>query len=123
MAAGQQLASFIQSSFPSVWALELLLLLKRGGDRCWSHEELVTTLRASDLVVSRSVEALLAAGLVVVEADGVACYQPLSAEIDGLASEAEALYAASPDAVRRTIVSANRGGLTAFADAFRYRKD
>jgi hypothetical protein len=37
--------------------------------------------------------------------------------------ETEALYARSPDAVRRMIISASHGGLTAFADAFRIRKD
>jgi hypothetical protein len=34
-----------------------------------------------------------------------------------------ALYARSPDKVRRLIVAAGAGGLTAFADAFRIRKD
>jgi hypothetical protein len=37
--------------------------------------------------------------------------------------QVEKLYAARPDAVRRAIVSTASSGATAFADAFRLRKD
>jgi hypothetical protein len=37
--------------------------------------------------------------------------------------KATALYAKSPDAVRRLIISAATPGITAFADSFRLRKD
>ena len=74
-------------------------------------------------MVTQSVESLAAAGLVLVEADGSACYAPGSAGLDRLVGQAEALYAKSPDAVRRMIVSAANPGITAFADAFRLRKD
>ena len=43
--------------------------------------------------------------------------------MDKLVEQAEALYATSPDAVRRMIVAASNPGITAFADAFRLRKD
>ena len=45
MASSDELASFIASSFPSVWALELLLLLKEQARPC-SPEELVDLMRA-----------------------------------------------------------------------------
>ena len=44
---------FLASSFPSVWALELLLVLKKKR-RAWAREERVATLRASELVVSKA---------------------------------------------------------------------
>ena len=87
-----------------------------------THPEMVAGLRGSDLVVSQSIEALAAAGLVVLEGDGAARYRPATAALEILFAEAEALYLKSPDAVRRTIVSAANPGITAFADAFRLRK-
>lgn len=112
---------FIGSSFRSVWALELLLLLKRD-DRGWSREELITALRASELVVNKALDELLAAGLISIEADK-AVYQPASAGMRRAIDDVEKMYSARPDAVRRAIVSSASSGATAFADAFRLRKD
>jgi hypothetical protein len=104
-----------------VWALELLLLLKREP-RPWSAAELVSTLRASDLVVNKALDELVAGGLVSVD-EGGALYMPVSEDVASRIDEIEKLYAARPDAVRREIVSAVSSGATAFADAFRLRKD
>jgi hypothetical protein len=57
---------FIGSSFRSVWALELLLLLKREP-RVWLRDELVTAMRASELVVTNALDTLVAAGLASVD--------------------------------------------------------
>jgi predicted transcriptional regulator len=116
-----ELFSFIGSSFRSVWALELLLLLKREH-RSWSREELINTLRASELVVNKAIDELVAAGLISVEGDG-ARYMPVSEDIAKNVTQVEKVYSARPDAVRRAIVSASASGATAFADAFRLRKD
>jgi len=123
MPSEEDVSSFIRSTFRSVWALELLCFLRQEPARCRSHGEMVAGLRGSDLVVTQSVESLTAAGLVVAEADGSARYCPASTDLDGLVEQATALYARSPDAVRRMIVAAANPGLTAFADAFRLRKD
>ncbi len=74
-------------------------------------------------MVTQSIEGLTAAGLVLADADGSARYGPASDDLDRLAERAEALYAKSPDAVRRMIVAAANPGITAFADAFRLWKD
>ena len=102
----QDVSSFIRATFRSVWALELLCFLQAGSGRSLSHEEMVAGLRGSDLVVTQSVDSLTAAGLVLAEADGSARYGPASDELDRLVERAAALYAKSPDAVRRTIVAA-----------------
>lgn len=117
----QELLQFIASSFRSVWALELLLVLK-SDPRTWRQAELVTTMRASDLVVSKALSSLLAAGLASCDETGVR-YQPVNEDVADHVERTEALYASRPDAVRRAIVSASTGGVTAFADAFRLRKD
>lgn len=122
MASGHEVSRFIRSTFRSVWSLEVLLLLKRDPRR-WRTSEIVSTLRASDLVVAQSLEGLAAAGLVLADGPGEACYRPVSEEAAALADAAETLYRQSPDAVRRMIVSTSAGGLAAFADAFRLRKD
>jgi len=116
-----ELSSFIASSFQSVWALELLLLLKRER-RKWSPDELVRALRASDLVLSQAIGALVTAGLVSADQSGVS-YAPSSDRVGNLVEQTEAAYALKPDAVRRTIVMASKSGIAAFADAFRLRKD
>ena len=123
MPSREEVANFIRTTFRSVWALELLCFVRQNRDRTLSHAEVVAELRGSDLVVTQSVAGLAAAGLIVTEADGSARYAPASADLDALVEQAEALYASSPDAVRRTIVAAATPGLTAFADAFRLRKD
>lgn len=116
-----EILRFIASSFRSVWALELLLVLK-NDQRRWSHAELVATMRASDLVVSRALIALDAAGLVTNEG-GEAQYLPVSKAVAALVDNAQALYAKRPDAVRRAIVAASSAEAAAFADAFKLRKN
>ena len=123
MPSQEQVESFIRSTFRSVWALELLKLLRANGDRSLTHEQMVAGLRASDLVVKQNVETLATVGLVLLEADGSARYNPLSEDLDILADQTEQIYAKSPDAVRRLIVAAGTPGLAAFADAFKLRKN
>jgi hypothetical protein len=120
-APDESLLEFAASSFSSVWALELLLVLK-GQPTPWPREELVTTLRASELVVTRALESLLAAGLVSIDGDQAA-YMPVNDKVAAKVDALEKLYAARPNSVRRAIVDSGRGGATAFADAFKFRKD
>ena len=116
-----ELYRFIGSSFRSVWALELLLLLKREP-RIWSKADLITALRASDLVVNKAIDELVAAGLLSIDGEN-ARYMPASEDLDRHVKQVEKVYSARPDAVRRAIVSTTASGATAFADAFRLRKD
>ena len=85
--------------------------------------ELIAELRASNSVVAQSIATLEAVALIAVEEDGKVRFQPVSDELDRLASEAIALYERRPDQVRRTIVSHTSPSIAAFADAFRLRKD
>jgi hypothetical protein len=122
MAADDDAANFIRSSFRSVWSIELFLLLK-GDPRAWPRAEIVAALRASELIVAQGLDSLTAAGLVIVDETGGAAYRPASEGAARLAERAESLYARSPDAVRRLIVGAIPNPLAAFADAFRLRKE
>lgn len=121
--SSDSVSTFIRATFRSVWALELLCFLRQNRDRSLTHGDMVSGLRGSDLVVTQSIESLNAAGLVLLETDGSARYAPATETLDRLAEQAEARYAKSPDAVRRLIVTAANPSISAFADAFRLRKD
>ena len=82
-------------------------------------------LRGSDLVVTRLKRRRSDGGGTgrSPRATGRRATAPPSDELDRLVEGAASLYAKSPDAVRRTIVAAASPAITAFADAFRLRKD
>jgi hypothetical protein len=119
----QTLESFIGNSFRSVWALEVLQYLADNPQATFSADELIAALRVSDAVVSQSVENLSVAGLAVVDNEGrVALHQGREGQ-QQLVKAAIDLYRKSPDKVRRLIVAQASPGVTAFADAFKLRKD
>lgn len=123
MPASPELSGFIRDHFKSVWSLELLLLLLRDPSLSWQREQLVAALRASDSIVATSLEYLVAGGLIVRDKTGLTKYAPASADLDRLARETDMLYTSKPDAVRRLIVSNAGLGLTAFANAFKLKRD
>ena len=113
----------IASGFRTVWALDLLTFLHENTDSSFTSDELIAALRASDVVVSQSVGNLAALGLVVVDSQGRVALHEASPQQAQLVRAAIDFYRRSPDKVRRLIVSQAAPGLTAFADAFKLRKD
>jgi biotin operon repressor len=116
-----EVISFIASSISSVWALELLLLLKRNAPGGRLENELVQELRSSTTAVSDSLRKLRDVGLVV-EESGLHYYRPAGAVLDQLATEVEKLYAIRPAVVIKTIVSARHQSVQAFADSFKLKE-
>ena len=104
-------------------SLDLLRFLADRPGAYFSPAELVEAMRASDAVVSQSVGNLTAAGLAVIDGDEKVALHDASAEQVDLVRAAIDFYARSPDKVRRLIVAQCNPGVTAFADAFRLRKD
>lgn len=122
MPSRSEIETFISSNFRSVWSLDLVQFLCANPDQSFSKQQLVTALRASDAVVSQSIASLLAAGLVVNDGDRIGLHvadEPSRRLIEA----AVELYGKTPDRVRRLIIAATSPGITAFADAFRLRKD
>lgn len=103
-----------------MWAFEVALLLKRRPER-WARVDVVSALRASELIVSQSFDNLTVAGLLAVDSEGYVAYAPASAATAELMDSAEVLYDSKPNQVRRLIVAREELGLTAFANAFRIR--
>lgn len=122
MPADEGLKRFISTSFRSVWSLELLLFLKRRPG-AYEREELIAALYGSELIVQQALDWLVAVGLAILDEQGRASYLPATPELASLVQRTEDLYGRKPDAVRRLIVAGAAPGLTAFADAFRFRKD
>lgn len=123
MADRLQLESFVKSSFRSVWAIEVLTFLAERAGTAFSASELIAALRVSDAVISQSVDNLSAAGLVLADSDGKVSLYEGTADHTDLVRSAIDFYRRSPDKVRRLIVAQASPGVTAFADAFKLRKD
>jgi DNA-binding IclR family transcriptional regulator len=113
--------AFVQKSVKSVWALELLLLLRREKQRSWRPDDLVRELRSSQAAVGGALDGLRSAGFVDADAGELYRYAPASPELDEMAGSIEAVYAAKPMAVAKAIMSAPNDKLRIFADAFKLK--
>ena len=117
------LQTFIGGSIRSVWALELLLLLKRNPERAWTTEGLVAEMRASAPSVEQVLSSFEASGLTQREQNGDHRYAPAAPPLASLADELEDAYKLRPGLVVKAILSAPNDKLQSFADAFRLRGD
>jgi hypothetical protein len=115
------LLAFIRSSIPSIWALELLLLLRRAAPGSLSREELVQHLRATPTLIDRLLARLSASGLIVQNQNGAfrfECANPDTATLcEALAVAAEE----RPIALRDAIIASPNDKLRDLADAFRFK--
>lgn len=121
MASEEDILNFAASAVGSVWALELLLLVKRDR-RGWSAAELVRQLRGSDAVIAQALQRLQSAALITEEA-GTYRYKPATAESSELSDELENLYGLKPVSVVSAIANAPQRKLQILSDAFRLKKD
>ena len=101
--------NFAGSSIASIWALELLLVLKGPPTRSWTGEELIKQLRGSQSAIA--------------EDEGAYYYRPSSPEQNDLVCELERLYRAKPVALISAIANAPTRKLQILSDAFRIKKD
>jgi hypothetical protein len=113
--------NFVSARIKSIWALELLLLMRRTTGRAWTSDELVRELRASIVVVHEALSGLTTAGLVASAEADLFCYCPVSGQLASLVDETQSLYLAKPLAVINAIAAAPNEKLRIFADAFRLK--
>jgi len=116
-----ELASFVREHLRSVWAVELLLVLRRDQDRAWPPEALVAELRASTNLVQDNLAAFERSGLAVRDEDARWRYAPASPVLDALAGRLEAAYRERPVAIINLI--ARPDPVQGLADAFKWRGD
>lgn len=118
----QDLLGFIREHIGSVWALELLLLMRRQPDREWAAESLVAELRASTTLVNDNLARLQRAGLVVTTDSGRYRFSPAAPALASLCDELDSAYRQRPVQVINAI-AAPPDKLQTLADAFRIKRD
>jgi predicted transcriptional regulator len=112
--------NFVAASFASMWAVELLLLLRRHGERAFTHDELIRELRSSHVAVAEALASLDSAGLVL-EENGRYRFRAGSPPIESLVAELAKLHAVKPAAVMRAVLTSSNQKLRTFSDAFRLK--
>lgn len=122
MIAEDAILDFAATLFKSVWALELLLWLKRRSNRSWQPSQIISELRGSRLVVAEALTNLMSTGLVVEDEEKSYRYHPGSPGMDEMVDELEKLYAQKPTSVIRKIVSSPNAKLQILSDAFRIKE-
>lgn len=113
--------TFVRISIKSGWSLQLLLLLYREPQKCWSIEALIRELRGSLHLVNESVATLRTAGLITVAEAGVS-YCPQSPERADLTAALAELYASKPITVTNAIFATPNDKIRSFSDAFLFQK-
>jgi len=98
----RDLKEFIRGAIESVWALEVLLLLRRNPDLGWTEKALARELRSHDDLIRQVLAGFLVSGLAARHGDEHA-YQPRSAALDELSGRLEQAYRERPVAVINVI--------------------
>ena len=120
MSSDQDLAIFVREHLRSVWAVELLLLLRGNPGRCWTTPELVGELRASTGLVASNLQLLQRGALVVADERGCWRYSPppvMAALCDKLATA----YRERPVSIIN-LIAQPRDALQSLADAFKFKR-
>ncbi|MFI4963761.1 MAG: hypothetical protein ACHP9T_00200 [Caulobacterales bacterium] len=120
MSHEDELPAFIRGHLGSVWALEILLLLRRDSRRAWSVGELVQELRASTALVSTNLAKFEASGLVLADDGRRYRYAPASSLMRDLCDAVDLAYRERPVAIIN-LISAPEDRLQRLADAFRFK--
>jgi hypothetical protein len=115
--------TFMAAAIASIWALELLLFLRKNAATAWRIADLTRELRASDLIVEEAIAAFRTAGLLIADAEDRFRYKPAIEALDRVVDEIAAAYATQPVAISKEILSARHEKIRHFTDAFRFRKD
>ena len=118
-----EVREFIAGCIRSVWALELLLFLRRNNQKTWTAEALTAELRSSSFIVGEVLTAFRQAGLVTEETPGQFRYAPAASHISRAVDQIASACATKPLAVSREILAAGNDKIRTFADAFRLKRD
>ena len=115
--------AFLRAVIRSVWALELLLLLRKQRGYTWTVDALKRELRASDTAIRQALPNFRIAGLIEGDSDHSIRYAPATAQLDALVQEIASEYAHRPFAMLNEILAPRESNVEQFARAFRFRKD
>lgn len=115
---------FLQASFPSVDAAELLLLLAGNPGSAWRPKEVVERLPAmTEASAAKTLQAFHSSGLAMAGADGSYQYRPANETLREHVERLAKAYEERPVTLIRIIYALRDGRIRSFAEAFRLRKD
>lgn len=117
-----EILDFVRNSIGSVWALEVLALVRGEPKRTWGVDELVRELRSSPAAIAGASELLAGAGLLAKIDDHACRYEPATPELDHIGELVQKIYSAKPATVIGAIFEPPDDKLRAFAAAFRFKK-
>jgi len=116
----RDIAGFVREHVGSVWALELLLIMMRGGDRAWTVAQLVTELRGSPSLVSDNLARFEKSGLVTrAEGEGWR-FAPANSVLATLVEDLADAYRQRPVAIIN-IIARPADPVQGLADAFKLK--
>jgi hypothetical protein len=118
MWSAAELPSFIRLHFQSVWALEIMLLLRREPCRWWPVDDIVADLRASRMLVLANLERFERGGLVIPDHQQKYRFSPATPAAVELCDALAAAYRERPVATIN-LIAAPEERLQQLADAFR----
>jgi hypothetical protein len=114
----------IATRVDSLATLDVLGLVRTGGDREWTADDVAGALRLDVVSASRQLVALRQGGILTVTMGVDARYRYAPPAATAVAIDAlVAAYVAHPLEVAELIAARPRNKLRLFADAFRIRKD
>lgn len=120
----EDVVQFVTTSLRTVWALELLMLLRGAPDQVWTPAALTAELRANLSMVDEMLRRLEGLGLAGRERAGREGegwrYRPAQADLDDLCARTEQAYRQKPFAMI-SLIYRNAGPLQDLADAFRLK--
>ena len=117
-----ELLGFIRATFPSIWARELLVLMRKEQRRVYAADDLVLALRGTPALIGGCLQQLERAGLVARDEGGKWRYAPKETALERLTDRLAHAYTERPIAVITAIVEQPSNRLRTFSDAFRFPK-
>jgi len=114
---------FIRSSFKSVWALELIFVMRRESTRSWSISELTQQLRASEPLVRGILPDFVKKGLVLETARNLFQYSPAALELEQLVDRVAVAYTENRIRLINEMFKVPDRNAQSFADAFKFKKE
>jgi hypothetical protein len=117
----EDVLAFIQAKLRSVWAVELLSLLKNHPEKEWPPEALVRELRSSEVVVSEALGNLRRERFIAEAGGGTVRYAPATDELNQMGHAVVKLFAAKPVSVVKAVLDAPNEKLRIFSEAFKLK--
>lgn len=119
MSIDDDLPTLVRRHLRSVWALEILLLLRNRADHPWTVAEVVRELRASNHLVSANLQSLQDSGLILRQDDDAYVFRPASPLLDEFCRLVDETYRARPVTIIN-LISAPEDRLQKLAEAFKF---